>query len=511
MRIPILASSEAEPEDNAAPPRTQGSGPRVPERPETFAPEAYPDEAERLPEGLLHSRWRAAPGADHKPIHASNLVLANPQGHGISDGVWERGGRLRLSGFDIPVAAPMFPLPGEEDVEEARTRGLVLSASPFEDESERFSISATHLKGEAGKPSPFDTRPRKEGDATSLAIDSALLDGKLRLHGEYAYSRYNSDRSAHSRDLDVDEAQAFQASYAGDSVELGGATLDWSAGMRVQEVGEDFHSLGNSGLARDQRQQAVFSNLSWSSLSLHTELSRAEDNLEADPTRPQVQTEAMTTRLAWRPQDWTPRDGLLGLFNSPSFQVAITERERSAPESAPWAVDWSGRDISASAQFNPGRSSWSLRYHTSASEDRAGAPAEIESETVALNVRKPISDSLTFNPRLQYTTREDLANEVVSTTNQGGFRIDMNMGDEWQGSLNFTRSQNASSNELVDNTSTGVNARLEHQLLEPTPHRLGVRLHVDGGWEHRQDAINPDNDDSGFRIYTGVDVSFPGG
>lgn len=520
LRIPILASDEDE-EAEAGPMREEGAesaaadedvpAPKLPERPESFARDAY-SEPERLPDGVVHSRWRADQGGT--PLRASSLVLANPQGYGVATGIWEHDGSLRMSGFNIPAPAPMFAFPGEDEVIEAETRGLVLSTSPLEDAPERFSVSATYLRGEEASPTPFDTRTRAAGDATSLALDSALLNGKLRMHGEYAYTRHDYDGARHEHDARVDDAQSLEASYAGDPLSLGSDTLNWSAGVRMQEVGEDYRSLGNGGLRSDQAQQTVFSNLNWAGLSLQTETSRAVDNLANDPLRPQVETESRVARLGWRPQDTETREGLLGLFNAPSFNVSVTERERGVADidSAPWPVDWSGEDVSVTAEFRPHhRSTWSLRYYSSTGKDHTGMQSESQTETFGFNLRTPVGPYLTLSPSLQQTVREDIDNEIDFTTTQAGLRMDLNLSSDWKGSLGMTHSQNDASNGMVDNSNLGVTATLEHQLLETRPKRPGIKLRLDAGYNEYKNELYPDSDDSGFRIYSGIDFIWPSG
>lgn len=512
LRIPILASPEEETTteaDLAA--ELDELAPKVPERPESFALDAYDSEPERLPEGLLRSRWRESRGG--APLRASSLVLANPHGYGVASGVWERDGQLRISGFDIPVAAPMFPFPGDEQLSAAQTRGMVLSASPLEDAPERFSVSATYLKGEEAVPNPFDTRDRSAGDATSIALDSALVDGKFRLHGEYAYTRHDYDGARRGHEAEVDDAQSLEATYAGDPLSLGAESLHWSAGVRMQEVGEEYRSLGNTGLPSDQRQQAVFSNFNWSGLSLQTELSQATDNIAGDPFRPQVETEALSTRLGWRPREPEIREGLLGLFNSPSFHVSVTERERSVADidSAPWPVDWTGEEVSASAEFRPHGSTWALRYHSSTGTDRTDMSPDSQTETLGFSLRTPLGPHLTVAPTVQQTVREDIDNEVEFTTMNSGLRLEMNLSPDLKGSLGVTQTENTASNGLVDNSSIGVNARLEHQLLQQRPKRPGIKLQLDAGWHEYSNEIYPESDDSGFRIYSGIEVSWPSG
>lgn len=487
----------------------------IPEPVETYAEEAYGTEPERMPEVLKRSPWRRAAPERRQSVRGSGLVMANPQGHGLVNNVWERDERFRISSFDMTVEAPMFPAPWEQETTPARTGGMVFSTNPLADAPERLGLSATYLQGEATEPDPFDTRPRASGDATSLALDSALMDGRLALRGEYAYSRFDPDGAHGRHEAQTDDAYALEARYRAAPVRVGNDEMRLSAGIRTQEVGSDFRSLGNQGLWADRRQDIISSNLSWAGLSVDAELSRATDNIADDPNRPQVHTEELRTWIRYRPSTPRIREGLFGLFNAPRFQFGYTQRDaahRGDSSRVPWVVDNGGEDLSLSANFNPGdATSWTLAYHTTRYEDRTAADFETESETLRFDMRRPLGDHLTVEPNLQYTENQNLATQVDQISMQAGVRLNFELAGDWRGSLSATRSEQATSDGWADNANTRFGAYVEHELLQQRPHRPGVNMYLNGSWGEYRDQVHPDDDSSDFQLYLGINLSWPGG
>ena len=464
-------------------------------------------------------------------LQGENLLLSDYSRRGVSAGVQGQDQSYSVHTFAFqsdPTTSPDNNL-AYPSAQQERSSGAVVAWAPLQN-TQALSFSAGYIEGEGSSSGvgfqTINDDATYGGDSWNLALDSRVFDAALLLHAEYAASRFDSDGigSGDGRELDHSWNALLEYSRASNNRWL---FDQWSLGVKAQEVGTKYWSIGNLGLAGDLYSETVYFQGNRGGFGLATEFTQQSNNVDKDPTIADQESRLANLDLYYTPMDINTAAGIWALLGAPSFNgyVHTTRREQALSDALLSGYDLNDfvDEYSVGAMFSKERWSWNLQHSQTWLHDYSAALIQN-----GYTIYEPASDSMnalttlmltlspssrvSVSPMLQWNTLEEEETDNQSDT--------LNFGIDGQFEIipeksffyvNYSLNQN--DNRYKD--GIGTDARLREQVLnlQATWKALaakgiapGIDLYLKGSYGQQQDRIANNGDELyqllvGFTLY----------
>lgn len=460
-------------------------------------------------------------------VGPDSLIMQQFARRGLSAGTRSRDNRFYGTGFILrtePVVGWRTGL-GISDPDH-RVTGAVFSARPFRRQPDRLTLSAAYLQGQgqdqagagvSGEPTVG------RGDAWSLAADSLLLKGRLRLRGEYAQTRFDFDGPNQGFGKERDQATALLAVFqpwANKPVQ--GKPLNVQFGAEYKKIGTFFRSLANPGLPSDKELTRVFANANWGGLNLQVSAGREDDNVNDVATLPRLRKELVMLAGSYTPQAAAQaqagkkkRGFWRRLFGTPTYTVNVqTVRDETLYTPAGYqgaAVDGHSRQAQVGATFAHQRWSWFTSYYTAWQDDATGAQPDTRNDMASLGVNLQPNDRVNLGIQLQRNVANDLDSGLDNTTWLAAANTTVTfIPDKLTGTLSYSNSREEASDRSTDRVVETTDLTLTWQVQAARGQRPGVALWLQGQYQDTDDRVDPAQNTSPFQVFLGATVSWSG-
>jgi hypothetical protein len=448
-------------------------------------------------------------------IGTRNLVLSRFNRRGVSASIPTGTRKARLTGFSMRTEAITgFRHGAGISDPDNRTSGAVWSAHPLDDR-ETLELSATFLdatgteegEGMIGDPTVQD------GEAWSVAARGLAGQGRLRLEGEYAETRFDFDGRGMGSGKEDDDAYSLLAEFSprfgsGDAP----SPFLWTVGASHEKVGTLFRSLGNTLLPNDKRLTRAYTGMSAGGWALDAAIARDEDNVDDLAALPQVESDFFDLHTSYSPATAAGVPRRWRGFGTPVFDFTYN-RIRQDQSFTP--INYQGADTdnrtenaTLAAQFSGLRWNWGILYTRGEFDDFTGLLPDQDQNLVSLHGNWILGERAGLGSYLTFNELDDTSG--LQTTSRTG---DLNLSlvfvpDRFSGSFRGTVNREETSDGLIDLFRTVLNADLLWTLVRPAPNRPDLNLWLSGSYQHDDDDGFGDFDASQYQIFAGVKISW---
>lgn len=399
-----------------------------------------------------------------------------------------------------------------------RVAGAVVALTPVTRSPERLRITGVVVDGRQREEGEgvYDPAAAGEGGGWSLRLDSELLAGRLRLHGEYAETSFEAPGGESPSRRDDEAIDAGVAAVPLPDLTAGGQPLRWEVGLTWQRVGTDFRTLANPGLPSDVETLQGYTRFGWGGHALEASASRGEDNVAGFEGLPRTASSQLSVQAsAAFPVDEAGAGRLRRLIGSPRLTLGY---QQGALETVDAPEAWSGgevdsrtREWQATAGSSYGRLDWSAGGRWGTSEDGTGAFPELRTTAADASLSlRPFEwlDASLIGQRV-------LTRDVESGLEQVATLLRAEVGLQVvPGRLRMTAGLQSDRQDggegSTDLRTEALDLALEWTALKPGGLRPGLALWARGRAERRRDAALPENDAEPYQVFIGGTFSWAG-
>ncbi|MBV1909886.1 MAG: hypothetical protein KUG78_11230 [Kangiellaceae bacterium] len=318
----------------------------------------------------------------NQAIGSNGLVFNGFQRRGVSARLNDEQGRYSFKAFatstDSSVSSKSDSIFSNH--KDSRSSGVTVDFLPYEATGTRISLLGGYL----------DSRSQLTG--TGIEINSDLLDvesdslsygGKtwfvatnahwfeesLSLQLEQAQSRIDSDGFDFGEPAQEDKASRYRVALNSNGkfkqwLKLLDPTF-WELSFQQQEVGADFYSMANIGLASNLQSRQSSIQLSWTEIQILLSSLEIKNNIDKIERLPLQTSRQNQMQINFSP-DISLENSLWGTIGRPRFSVQLNEtnRNQNLSDASLFGMDIDDTTIDSkfSASFQRKKLSWSLQH-----------------------------------------------------------------------------------------------------------------------------------------------------
>ena len=362
-------------------------------------------------------------------------------------------------------------------------------------------LTLTWLAGEGNPSGDFTYTPPLESRVLASDLILSVPGTALAVHAGQAISRTDFDTTDSTLPRFTDEAYRLGIRWQPSAPEDGG----WeSAGVEWMRVQPDFYSPGNTGLPADKT--GVLGQARWQGPRLGVEigLSREEDNVTGDNSRP-VLREDRVSLLASRNLPDAASGG--GLWQNVTLDTGLeASRQQHVHIPSGWGgypVDQTLRALTLQLSGNPDWLQWQAGYRWERFEDDTAGSADYRRNQPELSLALPIPEDWSLNARLSWDRTHQIGPDAVSRALTTGWGISGQLPDqgldlELSHELNRTLTGDASMDEYIHTLSLSVNRTWQSaQANQPA-----LTLFARGSYRDDRSAAASQGD--GYQVLVGI-------
>lgn len=404
---------------------------------------------------------------------------------------------------------------GVED-EDNRTSGITLDYQPFSHNPELLTFSTSYISGKRKDEDFTMGMPVEEssGEATSIALDSQLLDKKLRVRLEAAQSEFDFDGDSSGLDKERDNAYRFITQYAAQAIGSSETPVFWDISLEKIIVEPNFYSLSNSHLASDRDFTQLTNNITKGPWLSQLILGYEEDNLDNrfDST---INTSSASFIIEYT-QANTANDtsSLLGI---PTYRLSyVTSKQNQEgieldqlmvpiPENENETLY-----VELFSEFVYERGSWSLTFSNDELDSNPLIQSDSSTQSAIFSSNFNVNESHSIGIDItSSTTKEDEANlrydELIYNLNfNSNFK---RLGINTYFAINYEKIEDEISGPPTDEFNRLVlGASLSKQLLRAKDLFPGIDLRLRGSYSDTDDRSSFDDDSDFYEIF--LDLNF---
>ena len=363
------------------------------------------------------------------------------------------------------------------------TEGMAVQYVPWPETPRRLVLRGEWLRSRGGDEGAAElgdeagTDSAAGGDAWMVAADTYRLQGRLRLYGEYARSRFDYDGSAGVMAPYADSALQFFAQYVPPPQDA----LEWNAGLHYRQIGSFFRSLANPGLPGDRRSLVASAQVRRGGLETAFSAALERDNVNGLADLPVVESRVLQARLRWMPE--TPGAG--GWFANPSYSLDLAwTANRQIADGAGFSgtpTDNRSQDLYFAAAFAPGSWRWSVDYRHNRFDDRAGAQADTRDDLLGLALELPVGEAVYLGPSLQIGRARDRHSGAERRDQVLGLSASLSL-DTLSGSLEYSDARYVFADGGGDSRTRTLGLMLAYQVREARGAWAGLQFFVNANW-----------------------------
>ena len=202
--------------------------------------------------------------AEYDRYQARAFMLRSKQSFGLNGGIGTEGSmddRILGASFGVKFFDKKLEL-----------RGIYVNGGDHSASEPAVSTTSTTVI----PPSTYGTTTvpgGKKGEVFSFLMTTSLLQDKLKIEAEAAFSNYNSDTSVNGVGSKKDAAYRIKAE---------GTEGIYNYAAAYEYIGRDFGTVGNQGAERDKQRVIYTNGLRFNTQSIILTLLRANDNVRSD-------------------------------------------------------------------------------------------------------------------------------------------------------------------------------------------------------------------------------------
>lgn len=484
--------------------------------------------------GLKHSGDYGSAGiyAGNTPLEMENMLFSSYQRRGVTAQLHNSDQTLQGTFFNVisdTTNAYDNNLVTADDSSEETSGGL-LSFNPLADYPERLLLGFGYVDGEgttAGSGfTVYDPNTVYGGSSWNTTVDSLWMNRSLWIHMEYAKSDFDSDGIGQGEGEQNDEAYKLLLNVNSNG-DLPSLALDyWTLSVQHQNVGENFYSIANLGLAGDIEANRLTLSGNKSGLAFTVELLRQENNVDNDPMRATLSIDYSGLDLNYTPTISSDQN-IWSLLGAPSFYSYIhyTDSAQSDGDAllVGFDVDNENREYSVGATFSNTSWSWGFSHTQTDINDQSQAviqnlveiytpQPDSENDLTSLQLSWYPSPRFSLSPSLQWSTFDESSTDNEYETFNLGIdtRIQL-IPEKLLFTLNYFLARNDNSfgdpqfldSELNNYTGTFQLIWKAYQARTNWP---GLDLFLNGSYGRQQDKVIHDDFENwqinlGFNLY----------
>lgn len=398
-----------------------------------------------------------------------------------------------------------------------RVDGYSFSSSPISDSPQLLNLSATWISGRGNDGDNFiyefenvedpntPITASEKGTAWSLATESLLFEDKLRIHAEYAETKFDfnpldnfSAEKSHAENILINYTTVIDNG------------ISWNAGANYQRIGTFFKSLANRGLPNDKQLSKLFAGVEWQTANVQLSSEQQRDNLDNLAQLPKTLSNLDSINLNWSPQLQNNETWL----GTPTFSFSYN-KQRQYQNSSPSDYDFpaTNNDVinwQASSSFNYQTNSWGLTLMDTDFTDHSGVQNNSKIQSVNLFTNLIFAENITLSPSIQFDQTKDLITQFTSIgltySLQSSFSF---IPQKLEGSMSVVYNKNETSDLLTRGRNLAFDLALNWRVREATPNQLGIEIALTGTYNDFIDRILSANSLETSQIFLTATFTLP--
>ncbi len=445
----------------------------------------------------------------HHALDGDNLLVSDFHRRGVSVNGQSGGGRVNGSMFAFrtePVIGWRYGL-GVGD-EENRVLGAMASIRPLARNPERLTLRATALRGEGRDDTGIGIagdEQRGEGDGMAVALESRLLDDRLRLLGEVAETDFTENDDADSNDDGQDGAKRILAEVIPWRGE--GPNRSISLGAEFQQVDARFKSLANPTLPGDREMRRVYTDVAAGPITLRAQYARENDNV--DEAADQATTE---NRIREFLLSYTPiRDGEADTpwFGRPSMSAGVRYTRSNGGEA--------GEDRETPyyhAEIGLQHDQWGLNLGVANGDEENLLTGELSSgsRSRSLNFHWFPSHRFFLFGQLQHDRFDSGPGLPVLDADIALLSAEISLvPDRLSLTLDASLNRNRDDGDLFDEETRTWGLGIDWQPARSSLRRTGTTFWLRAEEQQIRDRLDPSLDYDPWQVMAGIRLTLPGG
>lgn len=446
--------------------------------------------------------------AGHQDIGPESLILAGFNRRGVSVGFVDRNAGNSATAFALHTQDVIGFQDGLGVGDSGnRVDGVVASGRPVPAWNDAVVVTATYLSGEgldqsgtAGTGIAGDAFS-SGGDAASIAVDSVLVERRLRLRGEQARTRYDLDGLDSGEPKQTGTARSGLVSYSPWSdkvVDDMPMTLQFVVDNR--RISSFFRSPANPQGMADREGTRGSAQFGWGGLQLNASVGRSTDNVDdlANLERSELTERALnlgyTPTLRLPPPADPNQPPPLPWYGQPSFAANYFNVDQDIVKSSATLATGpfqSTREISTNATFTYYRWSWSFGHALGKSDNFANLADDTTTRRNQIQFNVGVSEKLNIGTLWQ---RAHIANRSTAGQDGDSTTAGVNLGYAFTERINASVAYNFNRETRDDNAinarTRDVAATLNWLAIPAHDTRPGLTLALDGQYHDFDDRVN---------------------
>lgn len=448
----------------------------------------------------------SAKAGHHSPINNS-LIAQDFNRRGISATLHSAGQRYAMKTFALRTDNIIGFRDGLGVGEsEHRTQGVTVTAHPIDAHAESLAIYATYLSSKGSELGFAESGDSTEsaGKASSVIIDSNLLDRRLRLRGEVARSEYDFGGLDSGFDAEKDKARSMLITYAPEESIIQDQPMMIQVGMENKRIGTFFKSEANAGATADRDLLRGFGSINWGGLYMQLSTGRETDNVNDIANLGRTKTDLSSLSMTYSPLDMgDPETGEIQThwYGQATFDFATTRAKQNVTELGEGLALGplnENSDNSLIASFYYDSWDWSLSYMLSDEKDFLGSGFETETRTTAVTFGLRPNDEITISATLDQGTTDDLSTNLTSETQTLNLNLSYVFSETLSLDLNYDLNQNRTPADTLidpDDKGTRINAtnigvNMNWIVQEAEGVNPGIQISLDATFNDVEDEID---------------------
>lgn len=348
-------------------------------------------------------------------------------------------------------------------------------------------VGSERLDGTAGE---------RSGGAWSIGFDADLLRERVRIGGEYVWSR--------SDDADG-EGRATGRGYrlqAGAALlperDLLGSRAAASATIEHASTGASFFSPANPDVARGTRWTEGSAEFRWGALEITSRLRMEREKPEAAMQDGDGASEARrfttTAEVAPAPLLGGVAGGWSRIFDGASVGVRVTgERSREGED-----VEAEARALETFLRFQHGDLDLELS-HSVTDEEEGSGPEGIRRRGAALSASIPVAGALSLAPRLEWERAVDGGTGLESRVGRASLEARVSrILDRFEGSASVELGRERDGRGALSERTLEAKVGLGLTIPAPRSRAPDLRLSLEG--DYRREAVPGESEESSFNL-----------
>lgn len=434
--------------------------------------------------------------AGHQEPVPTSLIAQDLRRRGVSAGVGDPLGRLHVAAFAVRSQEVLgftggFGAGRRDD----RVEGVTLQARPLHGRPDALVVSATWLDGrspgETGEGVGGDDASRPQGRAVDLALESRLMEDRLRLQGEFARTRYHFDgdgTAAPQRD-DAFSARLAWTALSDRMLADRPATLDLE--LERQRIGTFFRSIADPALVADRDLLHATASFSWSGWSVQAGRAHETDNVAGLTLLPRVRTGQSTLAIDWTPE--LPDDPEAGpkWYGQPSLSLNWIDLGQDVVRAGPQLPLGGFRDtrsLTLSALFSYPEWSWNAGHTIGRETDHTESGDDTKNRLTELGVRFTPAGRSQIGLSVQRSRTRDLGSGTTLSTDTLTLDASHGLAADIDAGVGVSWNRDRSSGAITSSVRTlDVTGTLRWAAVEAERGRPGIVLSLEAQHHRRND------------------------